>query len=49
VAPIRITARGKASEAAMTAESVWLIEIADGNFVGAQIYADTAAAVKTAS
>ena len=48
VAPIRITASGKTSEAAMTVENIWLIEVADGNFVGAQIYADTAAGVKTA-
>jgi hypothetical protein len=46
VVPIRITARGKTPEAAVTAENLWLIEIADGNFVRAQIYADTAA-VKT--
>ncbi|MGH3170659.1 MAG: tautomerase family protein, partial [Trebonia sp.] len=48
VAPIRITAEGKTSEAAMTVENLWLIEVAGGNFVGAQIYADTAAGVKTA-
>jgi phenylpyruvate tautomerase PptA (4-oxalocrotonate tautomerase family) len=48
VAPIRITARGKTSEATMTVENVWLFEIADGNFGWAQIYADTAAGVKTA-
>jgi phenylpyruvate tautomerase PptA (4-oxalocrotonate tautomerase family) len=48
VAPIRITARGKTSEAVMTVENLWLIEVADGNFVSAQIYADTAAGVKTA-
>jgi phenylpyruvate tautomerase PptA (4-oxalocrotonate tautomerase family) len=46
LAPIRIIARAKATEAVLTAENLWLIEIADGNFVGAQIYADTAAAVK---
>jgi hypothetical protein len=48
VAPIRITARGKTSSATMTVENVWLIEVADGNFVSAQIYADTAAGVTTA-
>jgi phenylpyruvate tautomerase PptA (4-oxalocrotonate tautomerase family) len=48
VAPIRITARGKTSEAAMTVENLWLFEIADGNFVRAQIYADTAAGRETA-
>jgi phenylpyruvate tautomerase PptA (4-oxalocrotonate tautomerase family) len=48
VAPIRITARGKTSEAAMTVENLWLFEVAAGNFVRAQIYADTAAGVKTA-
>jgi phenylpyruvate tautomerase PptA (4-oxalocrotonate tautomerase family) len=47
VAPIRVTARGKTSEATMTVENLWLFEVADGNFVGAQIYADTAAGVKT--
>jgi phenylpyruvate tautomerase PptA (4-oxalocrotonate tautomerase family) len=48
VAPLRITARGKTSATAMTVENLWLFEIADGNFVRAQIYADTAAGVKTA-
>jgi phenylpyruvate tautomerase PptA (4-oxalocrotonate tautomerase family) len=43
VAPIRIAARAKSSEATMTVENLWLFEIADGNFVRAQIYADTAA------
>jgi hypothetical protein len=36
VAPIRITAPGKTSEATMTVENLWLFEIADGNFVQAQ-------------
>jgi phenylpyruvate tautomerase PptA (4-oxalocrotonate tautomerase family) len=48
VAPIRVTARGKTSDAAMTVENLWLFEIADGNFVRAQIYADTAAGRNTA-
>lgn len=48
VAPIRITARGKTSDATMTIENLWLFEIADGNFVSAQIYADTAAGRATA-
>jgi hypothetical protein len=48
VAPIRVTARGKTSETTMTVENLWLFEIADGNFVRAQIYADTAAGRNTA-
>jgi hypothetical protein len=48
VAPLRITARGKTSDTSMTVENLWLFEIADGTFVRAQIYADTAAGVKTA-
>ena len=44
VAPIRVTARAKSSEATITVENLWLFEIADGNFVRAQLYADTAAA-----
>jgi hypothetical protein len=48
VAPLRITARGKTSETTMTVENLWLFELADGNFARAQIYADTAAGVKTA-
>ena len=43
VAPIRVTARAKSSEATITIENLWLFEIADGNFVRAQLYADTAA------
>jgi hypothetical protein len=43
VAPIRVTAQGKASGKTMTVENLWLFEIADGNFVRAQMYADTAA------
>jgi phenylpyruvate tautomerase PptA (4-oxalocrotonate tautomerase family) len=44
VAPIRVTARAKSSEATTAIENLWLFEIADGNFVRAHIYADTAAA-----
>jgi hypothetical protein len=47
-APIRVTARGKTSEATMTIENLWLFEIAGGNFVRAQVYADTAAGRSTA-
>jgi hypothetical protein len=47
VAPIRITATAKSSGAAMTVENLWLFEIADGNFVWAQNYADTAAGRNT--
>ncbi len=32
----------------MTVENLWLFEIANGNFVQAQIYADTAAGRNTA-
>ena len=48
VAPITITARGKTSGSSMVAENVWVIELRDGNFAQAQIYADTAAGVRTA-
>ncbi|HEY6493717.1 MAG TPA: tautomerase family protein [Trebonia sp.] len=48
VAPIRAVARGKTSEATMTVENLWLFEIAGGNFVRAQLYADTAAGRNTA-
>jgi phenylpyruvate tautomerase PptA (4-oxalocrotonate tautomerase family) len=44
VAPIRVTARPKSSAVTVTVENLWLFEIADGNFVRAQLYADTAAA-----
>lgn len=43
VAPIRVTARAKSSGATLSVENLWLFEIADGNFVRAQLYADTAA------
>jgi phenylpyruvate tautomerase PptA (4-oxalocrotonate tautomerase family) len=43
VAPIRVTARAKSSGATLTVENLWLFEIADGTFVRAQLYADTAA------
>jgi hypothetical protein len=44
VAPLRVTARAKSSAETVTIENLWLFEIADGNFVRAQLYADTAAA-----
>jgi phenylpyruvate tautomerase PptA (4-oxalocrotonate tautomerase family) len=43
VAPLRVTARAKSSGVTLTVENLWLFEIADGNFVRAQLYADTAA------
>jgi hypothetical protein len=43
VAPIRVTAVAKSSGATLTVENLWLFEVADGNFVRAQLYADTAA------
>jgi hypothetical protein len=48
IAPITITARGKTSDASMVAENVWVIQLQDGNFASAQIYADTAAGIRTA-
>jgi ketosteroid isomerase-like protein len=48
IAPITITARGKADGASMTIENLWLFDVRDGNFTRAQIYADTAAARNTA-
>jgi hypothetical protein len=44
VAPLRVTGRAKSSGATITVENLWLFEIADGNFVRAQLYADTGAA-----
>ena len=44
VAPLKVTARPKSSDETITVENLWLFEIADGNFVRAQLYADTAAA-----
>jgi len=44
VAPIRVTGVAKKSGATVTVENLWLFEIAEGNFVRAQLYADTAAA-----
>jgi hypothetical protein len=44
VAPIRVTAHAKSSGVTIDVENLWLFEIADGNFVQAQLYADTAAA-----
>jgi phenylpyruvate tautomerase PptA (4-oxalocrotonate tautomerase family) len=43
VAPIKVTARAKSSGATLSVENLWLFEVADGNFVSAQLYADTAA------
>jgi phenylpyruvate tautomerase PptA (4-oxalocrotonate tautomerase family) len=43
VAPLRVTARAKSSGVTITVENLWLFEIADGSFVRAQLYADTAA------
>lgn len=43
VAPLRVTGRAKSSGMTITVENLWLFEIADGNFVSAQLYADTAA------
>ncbi|HEX3788285.1 MAG TPA: tautomerase family protein [Pseudonocardiaceae bacterium] len=48
IATITITAQGKTSGNSMFVENAWLFEIADGNFVRAQIYADTAVGVNTA-
>ncbi len=44
VAPIRVTARPRSSDTTIAIENLWLFEITDGNFVRAQLYADTAAA-----
>jgi phenylpyruvate tautomerase PptA (4-oxalocrotonate tautomerase family) len=44
VAPLRVTGVAKNSGATVTVENLWLFEIAEGNFVRAQLYADTAAA-----
>jgi phenylpyruvate tautomerase PptA (4-oxalocrotonate tautomerase family) len=44
VAPLRVTGRARSSGETITVENLWLFEIADGNFVRAQLYADTAAA-----
>jgi phenylpyruvate tautomerase PptA (4-oxalocrotonate tautomerase family) len=47
VAPIRVTGTAKSSGATMTVENLWLFEIANGNFVQADNYADTAAGRST--
>jgi len=39
-----VTGVAKKSGATVTVENLWLFEIAEGNFVRAQLYADTAAA-----
>jgi len=49
IAPITITARGKTSDSSIVAENVWVIQLRDGNFAQARIYADTVASVRTAS
>jgi hypothetical protein len=49
VAPLQVTARPKSSAETVTVENLWLFEIADGSFVRAQLYADTAAASKVGS
>ncbi|WP_329100965.1 tautomerase family protein [Micromonospora sp. NBC_01699] len=48
IAAITVTGRGKKSGKSLFAENMWLFDIADGNFVRAQIYPDTAAAVSAA-
>jgi ketosteroid isomerase-like protein len=48
IAAINITGRVKKSGKSVFAESMWLFDIADGNFVRAQLYADTAAALNAA-
>jgi phenylpyruvate tautomerase PptA (4-oxalocrotonate tautomerase family) len=48
VAPLRVTGQVKSSGAIVSVENLWLFEIADGTFVRAQLYADTAAARPTA-
>ena len=48
IAAINITGRVKKSGKSVFAENMWLFDIADGNFVRAQLYADTAAALNAA-
>ncbi|MEV4603327.1 nuclear transport factor 2 family protein [Amycolatopsis sp. NPDC049253] len=47
VAPIVITSRGKKTGETTVFENLWLFETRDGNFVRAQVCADTAAANRT--
>jgi ketosteroid isomerase-like protein/phenylpyruvate tautomerase PptA (4-oxalocrotonate tautomerase family) len=47
-AQIAITATGKTTGKTMNIENAWVFDTTGGNFRSAQIYADTAAAVKTA-
>lgn len=46
IAEITITARSRTTRQAMEAENAWVFDITGGNFVSAQIYADTAAGTK---
>ncbi|MFJ2646517.1 tautomerase family protein [Streptomyces sp. NPDC087420] len=48
IAEISITAKGRTTQQSMNIENAWVFDITDGNFVSAQIYADTASGVKTA-
>jgi phenylpyruvate tautomerase PptA (4-oxalocrotonate tautomerase family)/ketosteroid isomerase-like protein len=48
IAEISITARGRTTGQSMDIENAWVFDIADGNFVSARIYADTAAGARTA-
>ncbi|WP_446038469.1 tautomerase family protein [Streptomyces sp. SID1121] len=48
VAEISVTAEGRTTQQSMTIENAWVFDITDGNFVSAQIYADTANGLKTA-
>jgi ketosteroid isomerase-like protein len=47
IAEITITAKGRTTGQSMEAENAWVFDITGGNFVSAQIYADTATGVKT--
>jgi ketosteroid isomerase-like protein len=48
IAEISITAKGRTTAQSMNIENAWVFDIADGNFVSARIYADTAAGLKIA-
>ncbi|MDP9842930.1 tautomerase family protein [Streptosporangium lutulentum] len=48
IAEISITAKGRTTQQSMDIENAWVFDIAGGNFVSAQIYADTATGMKTA-
>jgi ketosteroid isomerase-like protein len=47
-AEISIDAKGRTTGQTMHIENAWVFDITDGNFVSAQIYADTAAGLKIA-